>query len=391
MLITRENIVLVLIALLIGFQSGYIATNAGLMETATAAQDPGYTRQPVQPASDPQVQNTIVFKVNETRADLYNSIFERARNSVVSVKVFKKTDNGLNPVSSGSGFVYDSQGHIVTNNHVVESGTEYEVTLLSGTTLDATLVGTDPYTDLAVLKVQPQPGMRPLPLADVDQIQVGHTALAIGNPFGLQGTMTAGIVSQTNRLLPAAQGFSIPNVIQTDAAINPGNSGGPLLNIEGEVIGVNTAIDTRTGTFSGVGFAINIATVKRVIPALIRKGEYNHPWIGVRGIDITPAIASEMGLNTTRGFLITEVVSNSPAAKAGLKAGSRQVTVRGQQLTLGGDVIVGIDGQRVRKINDILNYLAKETSVGETITLTVIRNGQRQEIQLTLTERPQAN
>lgn len=213
--------------------------------------------------------------------------------------------------------------------------------------------------------------------------------VAIGNPFGLSGSMTAGIVSQKNRLLRTEGRFSIPNVLQTDAAINPGNSGGPLLNMAGEVIGVNTAIQSESRTFSGVGFAISAETVERVVPRLINQGEYRHPWIGVSGLDVTPDISRAMGLNVTRGFLIVNVVEDSPAAAAGLESGERQVEVDGGTVTVGGDVVVAIDGEKVRKIDDILNYLATETSVGETVTLTVIRDGERVDVELILARRPQ--
>ncbi len=201
--------------------------------------------------------------------------------------------------------------------------------------------------------------------------------------------MTAGIISQKDRLLRTQGRFSIPGVLQTDAAINPGNSGGPLLNMRGEVIGVNTAIQSETRTFAGVGFAVSADAVKRVVPRLIQQGEYRHPWIGVSGVDISSDISEEMGLNVTYGFLVVDVVEDSPAAEAGLQAGTREVSVDGGQVTVGGDVIVGIDGEQVRKIDDILNYLATETSVGDTITLDIIRDGDRQEVELTLVRRPQ--
>nr|EGQ39972.1 MAG: trypsin-like serine protease [Candidatus Nanosalinarum sp. J07AB56] len=220
-------------------------------------------------------------------------------------------------------------------------------------------------------------------------MEPGQTITAIGNPFGLRGSMTSGIVSQVGRLLPVQGDFSIPNVIQTDAAINPGNSGGPLLNMQGRVVGVNTAIESRTGTFSGVGFAIPSDTVRRVVPELIRNGEYNHPWLGVSGRDLNPEISRRMNLDTTAGFLVVSVVDGGPSDGA-LRAGSNRESINGQGISLGGDVIVAIDGERMRGISDILTYLDSETEVGETITVTVIRDGERQDIEVSLQQRPEA-
>ncbi|MDY6774026.1 MAG: trypsin-like peptidase domain-containing protein, partial [Candidatus Nanohaloarchaea archaeon] len=328
-------------------------------------------------------QKKVVVKTNASTP--LPEIFEMAKHSVVSVQT-----EGPNGGAQGSGFVYSSEGYIVTNEHVVQGATEVEVTFLSGKQRQAKIVGADPYTDLAVLKVDPEGlDLQPLSLGEIGEVRVGDRVAAIGNPFGLSGSMTSGIVSQKNRLLRTEGQFSIPNVLQTDAAINPGNSGGPLLNMQGEVIGVNTAISSKTGTFNGVGFAVSVETVKRVVPVLIQKGEYRHPWIGVSGRDVSPEIANAMDLNVSYGFLVVEVVDDSPADRAGLHAGGREVTIEGRKITVGGDVIVGIDGRKVRKINDILNYLAKETSVGETITLTVLRDGERKEIELTLARRPQ--
>lgn len=338
--------------------------------------------QPRQPSIGPGSGDIIVTSNGST---ILPQIFQQTKRSVVSIR----TEDGSGG-SQGSGFVYDTEGHIVTNEHVVEGAQEVEVTFISGKQLQAEVVGADPYTDLAVVEVDvSEVDLRPLSIGETGNVQVGQRVAAIGNPFGLSGTMTSGIISQKDRLLRTEGRFSIPGVLQTDAAINPGNSGGPLLNIQGEVIGVNTAIQSETRTFAGVGFAVSADAVRRVVPELIQDGEYRHPWIGVSGVDVSPEISKEMGLDVTHGFLVVDVVEDSPAAQAGLEAGDRETTVNGRQVTLGGDVIVGIDGRPVRKIDDILNYLAKETSVGDTITLEIIRNGQRQEIDLTLARRPQ--
>ncbi len=330
--------------------------------------------------------DTITFE-NQTSLP---EIFSRVNGSVVAVHS-EGAQAGLEGNAEGSGFVYDTQGHIVTNNHVVDDATEVEVSFSNGQQLTAEIIGADPYSDLAVLKVDPadvEEDLRPLQLAEYDQVRVGQQAVAIGNPFGLTGSMTAGIVSQKDRLLRTEGGFSIPNVIQTDAAINPGNSGGPLMNARGEVVGVNTAISSRSRTFNGVGFAVSVKTVERVVPQLIQENAYRHPWIGISGIDVSPEIQEVMGLEDSHGFLVIEVVEDSPAEEAGLQAGDREVTIDGAPVRVGGDVIVGIDGNRMRKIDDILNYLSSETTVGSTVTVNIIRNGTEMDVPVTLAARP---
>lgn len=308
----------------------------------------------------------------------FESIFNRTGDSVVYIN----TEN-----SQGSGFVYSENGYIVTNQHVIEGNSQIDVSFTDGETRRAKIVGKDPYTDLAVLKVE-KSGLKPLNFSNSEKVRVGQTAVAIGNPFGLESSMTQGIISQTGRSIRVEGGFSIRNVIQTDAAINPGNSGGPLLNREGEVIGVNTAIETQSGGFQGVGFAIPSNTVERVIPEIIEEGEYEHPWIGVRGRDVTPDIADEMDLDNSTGFLVLEVVEDSPAAEAGLQPSTRAVEVEGQKMLVGGDVIVGIDGRNVRGIEDVLEHLALRTNTGDEIKLKVIRDGEIEEVNLTLESRP---
>jgi S1-C subfamily serine protease len=292
----------------------------------------------------------------------------------------------------GSGFVYDSNGDIITNNHVVEGADDITVTFLDGSAYDASIVGTDPYTDLAVIRANvPGELLAPLPLGDSSKLQVGEQVAAIGNPFGLSGSMTTGIVSQLGRLLPLAEvegGFSIPDVIQTDAAINPGNSGGPLLDIRGEVVGVNSAISSGTGEFAGVGFAVPSNTVKKIVPVLIEDGRYRHAWLGVSGTDLTPEIAEALNLKDTKGFLVIDIVADSPADKYGIRGGAKQVTVDGRQIRLGGDVITAIDDNPVRKIDDILIYIQREKSVGDELVLSIIRDGQPMDVTITLGERP---
>lgn len=326
--------------------------------------------------SDIENQERVIY-TNDTDKG-FQSIYERVGDSVVYIQKGN---------SQGSGFVYREDGYLVTNEHVVSGQESVQVTFTDGETLNAEVIGTDPYTDLAVLKVDRE-GLRPLEFSPTGNVSVGQRAIAIGNPFGLESSMTTGIISQKGRSITVEGGFSIRNVIQTDASINPGNSGGPLLNREGEVVGVNTAIETNTGTFSGVGFAIPSDTVQRVVPTMIEKGEYEHPWIGVRGQDIRPEIADAMNLNSSSGFLVLEVVDDSPANKSGLQPSTEEVEIDGNPALIGGDVIVGIDGEEVRGIEDILEHLALRTDVGDTVELEVIRDGERETVELTLESRP---
>lgn len=336
-----------------------------------------------------QIGQISTVEASDTELTLPD-LFARVEKSVVQITDSHETD----PLDSrlGSGFVYDTNGHIITNYHVVNGGGRLDVTFLDGTVYRASLIGSDPYTDLAVLYVEnvPQDKLVPLPLADSSSARVGQQVAAIGNPFGLSGSMSAGIISGIGRLLPSqeAGAFSIPDVIQTDAPINPGNSGGPLLNMRGEVIGINSAIFSTTGQFVGVGFAIPSNTIAKVVPSLITTGSFQHPWLGVSGMDMTPGIAERLGLQEPRGFLVMEVVPGSPAAQAGVRAGTQDTTVDGRRVSLGGDVIVAIDNHTVRKIDDILVYLQREKSVGDELLLTILRDGQEMQISATLGARP---
>jgi len=296
----------------------------------------------------------------------------------------------------GSGFVWDSAGHIVTNNHVVDGADKIEVTFSDDTTVPATLVGTDKNSDLAVIKVDVAADkLHPVQVADSDQVKVGQLAIAIGNPFGLQNTMTAGIVSALGRSLPVGEGqiagpvYTIPDIIQTDAPINPGNSGGVLVDNQGQVIGVTAAIESQTGQNSGIGFVIPSNIVKKVVPSLITTGKYAHSWIGISGTTLTPDLAKAMNLKSDqRGALVEDVTSGGPADKAGLKASANQVSINGRNVNVGGDVITAINEQPVNGMDDLIAYLTNSTEVGQKITLTVLRNGNQATVDVTLEARP---
>jgi S1-C subfamily serine protease len=291
----------------------------------------------------------------------------------------------------GSGFVYDNSGHIVTNNHVVEGSSTVDVTFIDGNDYTANVIGTDPFGDLAVLQIndtsfKSEENPTPLTITNSSTLQVGQQVIAIGNPFGLSDSMSTGIVSALGRLLPdQTAGYSIPNVIQTDAAINPGNSGGPLLNLQGQVIGMNTAISSSTGEFSGVGFAIPSDSISKIVPILIQKGSYSHPWLGISGTDLTPDIRQSLGLpHNFKGAVIASVVSGGPADKAGIHNAE---TAPDGTITKA-DVIVAINGQQVKGIEDIIYYIDAHESVGSKATLTIVRDGQHMNVDVTFQARP---
>jgi 2-alkenal reductase len=292
----------------------------------------------------------------------------------------------------GSGFVWDDHGHIVTNYHVVEDAEKVEVRFLHGATAPAEIVGSDSDSDLAVLKVDPaEVRLRPTALGDSETLFVGQRAIAIGNPFGQEWTLTTGVVSALGRTLPSGTSqFSIPKMIQTDAAINPGDSGGPLLDREGRVIGVNTMILSRWQSSVGVGFAIPVSIVKRVVPVLIDEGHYAYAWLGIVGRDLDRDTAIEMDLPPTqRGALVLEVVEDSPAQEAGLRGSGETVSIDGVDVRTGGDVIVGVDDRDVSSMDDLIVHLVEEAQPGQEITLSVLREGREHRIDVTVTERPQ--
>ncbi len=334
---------------------------------------------------------------------LLNDVFNNVKDSVVQITteyqdpnypggLYDSTGGAPIPMKFGSGFVYDDSGIIITNYHVVSSATNIIVTFNNGNSYTAKVVGVDPYGDISILKLDNPAGEKlvPVTLSNSSNLKVGDPVLAIGNPYGLDNTLTFGIVSQIGRLLPNSDlGYSIPNVIQTDAAINPGNSGGPLIDLDGKVVGMNTAIFSNTGAYTGVGFAIPSNDIIRIIPSLIKTGTYEHPWLGISGSKLSPTLAEVFGLgHNYKGVLIEDVVPNGPADKAGLNGMLIQGNRYGEQQIIDKDIIVEIDGKPVSRIDDIISYLDINKKVGDKITLTVNRNGQIVNLVATLDARP---
>ena len=336
----------------------------------------------------------------------FEDIYTQVNPSVVNIQVeigpsSSNSNSGRLPFGSqgvqealGSGFVWDTAGHIVTNNHVVGDASKITVTFSDGSTVDAKLVGADPNSDLAVIQVDVAADkLRPVVLTDSAQVKVGQLAIAIGNPYGLSGTMTEGIISALSRSLPvdstsngqSGGTYSIPDIIQTDAAINPGNSGGVLVDVQGQVIGVTAAIQSPSNANAGIGFVIPANIVKRVVPSLIQTGQFDHPWIGISGVDLTSNLNSALNLNAgQKGVLVVDVAANSPAEKAGLQGSSIQSTANGQQIPTGGDVITALDGHKVSTTDDLTSYLYSNAQVGQAVTLTILRDGKEQALKLTL-------
>jgi len=345
----------------------------------------------------PQVSPVILQTDLVGEQNALTTLYEEVNPGVVAIWLFDDQSEG---VGLGSGWIYDSEGHIVTNNHVVEGVTQFEVHFSSGYKAYGTVVGNDQQSDLAVLKVDvPPEELVPLPLGDSNQLSVGQIVIAIGSPFALENTMTTGVVSALGRTLPSGYGspdvgyFSTADLIQTDAAINPGNSGGPLLNLNGEVIGVNQSIQTTEYTDygeplnMGIGFAISVSIVKKVVPSLIQYGSFEYPYLGISAIDnLSLHEIDLLGLTEYTGAYVIDVVQGGPADNAGVWAGTQPTDIEG--LLAGGDLIIGIDGQPVRYFDDILGYLYSHKSPGETVTLTLLRGTDQVDITVTLGIRP---
>jgi len=394
----RESKILIIIAVLsLLILSCQFVNN--LTDQVSITEVPAITSGPVvvdEPVSDP-IQPGITPVILEPTAsqDLFIRLFEEINPGIVAIQVLTQSSGGL-----GSGFVIDKEGHIVTNYHVIEGYTDLEVDFPSGFKTRGEVVGTDLDSDLAVLKVTAPPEeLHPLPLGDSSQLKVGQTVIAIGNPFGLSSSMTTGIISALGRTLesmhttPEGATFSAGDIIQTDAAINPGNSGGPLINLNGEVIGVNRAIRTLNFTSqaeplnSGIGFAIAINIVKRVVPALIAAGKYEYPYLGVSSLPNISLLEQEaLGLPRSTGAYITEVAYGGPADKAGLRGGF--LTTDFPSLLAGGDLIIAIDNHPVSSFSEMLSYLINNTNPGDTVKLTILRDNKELELELTLDKRP---
>jgi S1-C subfamily serine protease len=392
-------------------EAAAVPRDSALLNAPTSVAPPVATPSYVPPTVPPMptALPSEILQDTDAEEQLLINLYERVSPSVVSIQAIKTTttleqvplpegmptpETPFQEYGEGSGFVVDTLGHIVTNNHVVEDTTELLVTFYEGTTVPASVVGTDPDSDLAVIQVDmPAESLRPVVWGDSESVRVGQRAIAIGNPFGYENTLTTGIISGLSRSLPATTGYRIPEIIQTDAAINPGNSGGPLLNSQGEVIGVNTAIVPSLNllgerSFLGVGFAVPSNTAQRVVPVLIARGTYDHPWLGFWGTDIVPQLAEAMDLPQVRGALVLEVVKGGPADEAGLRGGTREVEILGRPITIGGDVVIGIAGLEVRQFDDILVYLSNAGEVGQQVDLTIIRDGNTQTLTVTLGKRP---
>jgi serine protease Do len=367
-----------------------------------AASAVAIAQQPNDNLSRTVSSNSLLSAGPKSDAITLPEIFNKTENSVVQITSTRPDSNSLvlqngeqipnNDVALGSGFVYDEGGHIITNYHVISDPNSVEVTFVDGDSYNAKIIGKDPYSDIAVLEITEddfQKQIPPLKAANSSALQVGEQVIAIGNPFGLSGTLTSGVISQMGRVLPNdITGYSISNIIQTDAAINPGNSGGPLLNSKGELVGMNTAIFSNTGVYSGVGFAIPSNMVQKVVSSLLRNGSYEHPYMGISGISLSPEISNASQLNDTKGILVVDITADSPADKAGIRGGDVLSSVDGQDMRLGGDVIVAVDNQTVRVMEDLLSYLEEQKAVGDNIELSIVRDGKTEHIDLTLAARP---
>jgi S1-C subfamily serine protease len=329
---------------------------------------------------DLQNQIEIFDVIGQTGVIPWSTIYDQLNDSVVLIQ----TDLGL-----GSGFVYDLKGHIITNHHVIDGAEVIQVTFLDGNVSSASVVGMDVYSDIAVIKVNSEvTTLRPVILGSSSELNVGEPVAALGNPFGLSDTLTVGVVSSLERTLNAFGGYVIIDIIQIDAAVNPGNSGGPLVNLKGQVMGVNTAIQSETGTFTGIGFAIPSDTIKREIDDLIETGGYKHPWLGVSALEVNIAIADAVGLEKPQGIIVMNVTSGSPADLAGLRGVTETVIVDDQEVPVGGDVITEVNGVHVITLDDLVVYMERNTHPGDSVVIRIIRDRQELDLTVVLGERP---
>lgn len=353
------------------------------------------TLAPTPTQAPPQISAAPEEPANALEAQI-EAVYALAGPAVVHISSISYAyDFFFNPVpqeGTGSGFIYDTEGHIVTNYHVIENAQELSVTLADGRSFQATVVGADPTNDLAVLSIEADNLPQPIPLGDSDSLRVGQFVVAIGNPFGQVGTLTVGVISALGRIIESPDGRFIGEAIQTDAAINPGNSGGPLLDLRGRLIGINAQIISPSQASAGIGFAVPVNTVRRVVPQLIARGRYPHPWLGVEYLPLTQEWSKALrqgGINVPdTGLLVLQVVAGSPADRAGIRGGTQMVRLGGYRIPVGGDVIVALNGKPVSSSKEFIAYLETQTQVGDTITVTLMRDGREQDVQVTLAERP---
>ena len=393
----NKSWILILVAIvgLVGATLGCALPGQVFQPTAT----PAPTAVPPTPTAAPAPVAPVVDEPANALEGQVVAVYESAGPAVVNIStIVIAYDFFMRAMpqegGTGSGFVYDTEGHIVTNYHVVENAEELTVTLADGEIYPAEIVGVDPSNDLAVIRVDVDALPQPVPLGGSDDLRVGEFVVAIGNPFGLDRTLTVGVISSLGRVIQGPDGRFIGEAIQTDAAINPGNSGGPLLDLEGRVIGVNSQIISPSRASAGIGFAVPVDTVKRVVPQLIDQGRYAHPWLGVQPLSLTPDRARafrEAGVDVTveEGLLLVEVVPGGPAERAGLQGGDQMVRLGNFQIPLGGDVITAIDGELVTDLQELTVYLDTQTQVGDTVEVTYVRDGVEERVPVTLTERPQ--
>ncbi len=378
----KQALILVIALFLVAF--GFVIGTTVMSTSASSVYLLPKQQVTAVPVSLPVTENERYF------ADIYN----RVSPSVVSINVSGTSADGSQFGASGTGFVIDTRGNIVTNDHVVADASQIEVNFLDGTIVKGEVVGLDPDSDLAVIKVDlPAERLTPINFGDSDKLFIGETTLAIGSPFSQRWTLTTGIISALDRTISGQTKYSVGSVIQTDAAINPGNSGGPLLNLQGEVIGVNSQILSETRSNSGIGFAIPSNLVKRVSQILIKDGKIDYSYLGIQGassLDLALIEALKIP-NNTRGVVVSRVEQGGPAAKAGLKSAARPTEINGESVPTSADIITAVDGITIADMSGLVSYLANNTSPGQNIDLTVLRNGQEITISVTLSARPSSN
>jgi S1-C subfamily serine protease len=365
---------------------GLILIEAGVVDTSDNSSSSGVVAPAAlaEPASNSQSKGLTVHDIYQRDAQGVAFISSQIVQQTQSVFGMPQQQQST---ATGSGFLVDNDGHILTNAHVVQGAKRVDVQLGDGDTQQAQIVGTDPSTDIALLKVDNTEGANPLPLADSSKVQVGDPVVAIGNPFGLDRTVTTGIVSALQRQIQAPNGFSISDVIQTDAAINPGNSGGPLIDGAGQVIGINSQIESQSGGNEGVGFAVPIKTAADVVSQLENGGEVQRAYLGLSGGDITPSIAQALNLPVQQGVLIEQVLNGGPAGDAGIKGATGQATIGGQTVPIGGDIITKVDGKQISGMDEVISAV-NEHKPGDELTLTVWRDGQQRDVTVKLGDRP---